>query len=311
MSPQRANESEARSAERRPLSDIAGVIGVGAMGLGVVQSLRRAGIETVVRDVRPEREAAATALGATVAPSPAAVARAAGITIILVVDAAQAEHVLFGDDGFASAAPAQRIVVMSSTVEPEFVVSAAQRLQARNVMLVDAPVSGGPRRAADGTMTMMVGADAAARARCAPLFACIAGRVFDAGGIGDGARMKLVNNLLAAVNLAAAAEAYAVGVRAGLPVRTVHDVVAASSGASWIGSDRMPRAFAGKLTPPHAAARVLAKDVTLATALARRCGVATPLGDAARAAFETLVREGYGEDDDAVLLARAITATPP
>jgi 3-hydroxyisobutyrate dehydrogenase len=292
------------------MDEIAGVIGVGAMGLGVVQSLRRAGIETIVRDVRPEREAAAAALGAAVAPSPAAVARAAGVTLVLVVDAAQAEDVLFGADGYASAAPPRRIVVMSSTVEPEFVVSAAERLRAHAVTLVDAPVSGGPRRAADGTMTMMVGADAVARARCAPLFACIAGRVFDAGGVGNGARMKLVNNLLAAINLAAAAEAYALGVRAGLSVRTVHEVVAASSGASWIGSDRMPRALATELTPPHAAARVLTKDVTLATDLARRCGVATPLGDAARAAFETLVREGYGEDDDAVLLARAITGTP-
>lgn len=291
--------------------ETAGVIGVGAMGLGVVQSLRRAGRPTVVRDVRPDREAAAAALGAMVSPSPAAVARAAGVTIVLVVDAAQAEDVLFGADGYASAAPPQRIVVISSTVEPEFVVAAAQRLRARDVTLVDAPVSGGPRRAADGTMTMMVGADAAARARCAPLFACIAGRVFDAGGVGDGARMKLVNNLLAAVNLAAAAEAYALAVRAGLPVRTAHEVVAASSGASWIGSDRMPRALAAELTPPHAAARVLDKDVTLATELARRCGVATPLGDAARAAFDALVRDGYGEDDDAVLLARAISAPPP
>jgi 3-hydroxyisobutyrate dehydrogenase len=281
------------------------------MGLGVVRSLRRAGIETFVRDILPTADADAAALGARVSASPAAVARAAAITIILVVDAAQAEDVLFGDDGYASAASPGRIVVMSSTVEPEFVQSAARRLTGHGVALVDAPVSGGPQRAADGTMTMMAGGDAAALERCAPLLRRIASRVIEVGGVGDGARMKLVNNLLAAVNLAAAAEAYALARRAGLDPRTVHDVVAASSGASWIGSDRMPRALAGDLAPPRAAARILTKDVTLAVDFARRCGVATPFGQAARAAFETLVREGYGDDDDAVMLARAITARPP
>ncbi len=124
-------------------------------------------------------------------------------------------------------------------------------------MLVDAPVSGGPKRAADGTMTMMVAGDDAARARCAPLFAAIAGTVFHVGArAGDAAKFKIVNNLLAAVNLAAGAEALALAAKAGLDPALVVDVVNASSGGSWIFADRMPRALAGDYAP-RAAARIL------------------------------------------------------
>jgi len=291
------------------VTEIAGVIGVGAMGLPVVRSLCRAGVPTIVRDIRAEADAAAATLGARVAPSPAALARAATITFILVVDDQQAEDVLFGVDGFVAVEAPERIVVMSSTVDPDFVVSAARRLRERGIVLVDAPVSGGPQRAAEGTLTMMVGGEPAALARCAPLFARVASRVIEVGDVGDGARMKLVNNLLAAVHLAAAAEAYALARCAGLDPRTVHEVVAASSGASWIASDRMPRALAGDLAP-RAAARILTKDVTLAADFARRCGVATPFADAARAAFDSLLREGHGDEDDAAMLVRALRGTP-
>ena len=288
------------------MTSAAGVIGVGAMGLGVARSLRRAGFPTYVRDVRSEAEHAAASLGAVIVASPAAMAQRAPAIVVLVVDAPQVEAVLFGADGVATAMPPEGIVILSSTVDPEFVESVGERLAPRGIALVDAPVSGGPQRAHDGALTVMAGGTRTALDRCAGVLAAMANRVFEVGGIGDGARMKLANNLLAAVHLAAAAEALALATRAGLDPRLAADVIGASSGASWIVADRMPRALSGDLAPPRAAARILAKDVTLAAAFARRCGVDTPLTDDARRAFDAAVAAGHGEDDDAVLLALAL-----
>jgi 3-hydroxyisobutyrate dehydrogenase-like beta-hydroxyacid dehydrogenase len=273
------------------------VIGVGAMGLGVARSLLRAGYTTCVRDIRLEADAAAAALGARVSASPAALAREADIVVVLVVDAPQVEDVLFGADGVTRATPRGGIVMLCSTVDPEFVESVGERLALRGIALVDAPVSGGPARAHEGTLSLMAGGTRVALDRCADVMRAMASSVFEVGGVGDGARMKLCNNLLAAVHLAAAAEAFALARRAGLDPSVAGDVIATSSGASWILGDRLPRAFAGDLSPPRAAARILAKDVTLAAAFARRCGVAAPLTEDARRAFEAIVAAGHGEDD--------------
>jgi 3-hydroxyisobutyrate dehydrogenase-like beta-hydroxyacid dehydrogenase len=169
------------------------------------------------------------------------------------------------------------------------------------VALVDAPVSGGPRRAADGTMTVMVAGDAAAVAQCEPVFRVTAGRVFRVGTApGEAAKFKIVNNLLAAVNLAAGAEALALAVRAGLDPQQFVDIVNASSGASWMFADRMPRALARDFAP-RAAAKILAKDVGIAAEFAARLGQDAPFAIAARSAFQRLVDAGHGELDDAAI----------
>jgi len=278
-----------------------GVIGTGAMGIGVVASLKRGGITTHARDIRPEAQSAAAALGATCHPDPASLARASDIAIVLVVDAAQIDTVLFGDGGAAGALREGGIVVVSSTVAPDYIEALAPRLAAHGVTLVDGPVSGGPKRAADGTMTIMLAGPTDALARCDPVIACIAGRAFRVGSTpGDAAKFKIVNNLLAAVNLAAGAEALALAVRAGLDPRQVVDVINASSGGSWIFADRMPRALAGDYAP-RAATRILTKDVSIAADFAARLGVGATFADAAREAFRGAVAAGFGDEDDAAI----------
>jgi 3-hydroxyisobutyrate dehydrogenase len=123
---------------------------------------------------------------------------------------------------------------------------------------------------------------------------------------GDASTFKIVNNLLAGAHLAAAAEAIAIALAAGIDPRTLADVVNASSGASWIFADRVPRALAGDLRPAHAAARILTKDVGIAVELAARVGVDAPLVRAALAAYADAVAAGCGDDDDAVLVRRAV-----
>jgi 3-hydroxyisobutyrate dehydrogenase-like beta-hydroxyacid dehydrogenase len=271
------------------------------MGMGVVRSLLRAGFAVHARDIRRDAATEARSLGATAHTSAASVVAACPISIVLVVDATQVDDVLFGNGGAASATAHGHLVLVGSTIAPEDVARFAQRAADCAFEIVDAPVSGGPARAADGTMTMMVAGGAAALDRCAPVFAAIAGKVFRVGATpGDAARFKVINNMLAAVNLAAGAEAMALAVKAGLDPRLVLDVVDASSGASWIVADRLPRALAGDYTP-RAAARILAKDVALAVDLAQRHGIDSHFANAARAAFDATVAAGFAEHDDAAI----------
>ena len=279
-----------------------GIIGTGAMGLGVVQSLVRNGIEVGARDILPRAEAAAVAAGATAFSTPAALVREYPTVILLVVDAAQIEDVLFGEHGAAPELVPGAIVIVSSTVPPAYVATLASRVAAPGTRLIDAPVSGGPRRASDGTMTMMVSGDAQAIGECAAVFDAIAGRRFVVGArAGDAATFKVLNNQLAAVNLAAGAEALAIATHARLDPRLFLAVVGASSGASWIFADRMARALEGDYAP-RAATTLLKKDVGIAVDTAAALGCDAPLARAAREAFDAAVAAGYGAEDDASLL---------
>jgi 3-hydroxyisobutyrate dehydrogenase len=291
-----------------------GVIGTGAMGGGVVASLCRAGFATHARDIKPEAMAAAARLGATPHVSAAALARACDVIIVLVVDAAQVATVLFGPDGAAAALRPGAVVLLASTLDPDDVTAFAAKLAAQGALCIDAPVSGGPRRATEGTMTMMVAGAPDAMARTASVLAAIAGKLFHVGTApGTAAKFKIVNNLLAAVNLAAGAEALALATAAGLDPRTVVDVINASSGGSWIFADRMPRALEGDYAP-RAAAKILAKDVGIAATFAARHRVGVPFALAAQAAFHDAIAAGCGDMDDAVVYAcaqRLVTNAPP
>ncbi len=279
-----------------------GVIGTGAMGLGAVQSLVRGGFTVGARDILPRAEASAVAAGAVAYPTPAAIARECRTLIVLVVDAAQIEDVLFGEHGAATEWTPGDVLIVSSTVPPSYVASLAQRAGALGARVIDAPVSGGPRRARDGTMTIMLSGDEQALADCAAVFDAIAGRRFVVGTrAGDAATFKVLNNQLAAANLAAGAEAMAIAMRAGLDPRLFVDVVASSSGASWIFADRMARVLEDDYRP-RAATTLLQKDVTIALTNAESLGCDAPIARAARDAFDAAVAAGHGAEDDAALV---------
>jgi 3-hydroxyisobutyrate dehydrogenase-like beta-hydroxyacid dehydrogenase len=279
-----------------------GVVGTGAMGGGVVESLRRHGVPTFARDIVPGRMAQAAAFGAVPAASSAELARAVDIVILLVVDEAQIEDVLFGAERAAQALRPGAIVVVSSTVDPQYVAALPARLAARGAQVVDAPVSGGPAKARAGTMTMMVSGPAAVRERCAATLHRIAGRVFIVGERpGEAMTIKIVNNLLAAANLAAGAQALTLAKRAGIDPKRALEVINASSGASWIVAERMARELAGD-HGVRAATKILAKDIAIAAALAQRVGAPDSFARAAVDAFRDAVAAGYGDEDDASLL---------
>ena len=279
-----------------------GIIGVGNMGGAMALRLLELGHDVGVCDIDPEREAEAVHHGARAFSTPAALARAHGVVIVAVVDAAQCEDALFGSDGAVSGAASGHCVLLCPTIGPASTESLAARLAERGIDCIDAPMSGGPARARAGSMSLMVACADAMFAAHEALIGALSSSVFRVGTrLGDGARTKLVNNLLAAINLAGAAEALALAERLGLdPARTL-DVIEQSSGQSWIGSDRMRRAIFGDLAP-RAHTTLLAKDTTLALAMAEDAGFDPALGRAAANRFQEACAAGFGALDDASLL---------
>ncbi|MFT3954098.1 MAG: NAD(P)-dependent oxidoreductase [Piscinibacter sp.] len=277
------------------------VVGIGNMGLAMALRLRDCGFDVQVRDIDPSREAMARDEGLGVHASPAAAASGAGCAIVAVVDAAQTEAVLFGADGIAAALPPGAAVLLCPTIAPHDTEALAARLVAQGLAPIDAPMSGGPARTRDGTMSLMVACADDTFEQQRAVIETLSNAVFRLGTrIGDGARTKLVNNLLAGINLAGAAEALALAERAGLdPSRTL-DVIERSSGQSWIGSDRLRRAIAGDLAP-RAHTTLLNKDTHLALAMAGRLDMSTPVGAQAAALFARACDSGFAAFDDASL----------
>lgn len=279
------------------------------MGAAICVRLRALHFAVAVRDIDPSREAIAVSLGCTLAATPAALAKGVDCLIVTVVDAAQAQAVLFGDDGICGAAHSLRpgaVVLLCPTIAADDAASLCQRLTALGLMALDCPMSGGPKRAEEGLLSLMIAGTEAAFRTALPWLQAMATRPFHVGQrVGDGARTKLVNNLLAAVNLAAAAEALALAQRLGLDPHSTLAVIQQSSGQSWIGGDRMARALSGD---PRVMARValLAKDSGLAMQAAIPTGLALPVSRAAAEVFQQALRAGLGDDDDAALLALAL-----
>lgn len=283
-----------------------GVIGIGAMGLPMAAHLQRQGLAPWVRDIDPQAVEAARALGLQVGDSAAALGARCELVIVVVVDAAQIAEVLFGEGGLVHAGRAadapRQTVVLCSTIAPADTEAFQQGLARQGIATIDAPISGGPARAAEGRLAMMVAGDPAVVEPCEPLLRTLASALYRVGErVGDGARVKLVNNLLAGINLVAGAEALALGAQLGLDRRLLFEVIRASSGNSWIFSDRMARALDGDYAP-RARAAILTKDVGLAVQMAGDAGIATPLGEQALAVYRATVAAGLGDADDAAVI---------
>ena len=281
------------------------VVGAGNMGGGMLARLLGLGWSVAVRDIDPRVQSQAVALGAVACGSAMEAARMLapdGVLMVVVVDAAQTEAVLWGEGGAGPVLKPGQSVMLCPTLGPATVQSQAERLAPMGIDFIDAPMSGGPVRAQQGTMSLMVACSDAVWQRSQKLLTALSQQVFRVGTrAGDGARTKLVNNLLAAVNLAGAAEAMALAERLGLDPAATLSVIEASSGQSWIGSDRMRRALAGDFEP-RAHVTLLAKDTGLAVQAADDVAFDPPLGRLARDLFAQALGRGWADLDDAALL---------
>ena len=287
-----------------------GVIGVGNMGLAIALHLREQGHEVVVHDLDPAREALAQAGHCLVAEDARSLATRSELVLVVVVDGRQTHEVVCGPGGIIGSMRPGGCVMLCPTIAPADTESLARGLAQAGLDWIDAPMSGGPARARAGTMSLMVSCDDATFVRWQSLLEAMASPVFRVGlRPGDGARTKLVNNLLAAVNLAGAAEALALAAKLGLDPATTLAVIECSSGQSWIGSDRLNRAIA-QATEPLAHLSLLTKDSALAIEAAAETGWEPTIGRVAMRTFADASAAGLAQADDSALWRWLLEGSP-
>jgi putative dehydrogenase len=277
------------------------VIGLGTMGMGAARNLLAKGHQVIGCDLRETARAElASAGGATVA-SPAELGEAEAV-IVLVVNAAQEEEVLFGPRGCVPRLARGSVVICSSTVAPAFARAMEERLTHAGLLMLDAPVSGGRAGAEAGTMTVMGSGTPAAFERAKPVLDAIAGTVFRLGDqAGIGSTVKMVNQLLAGVHIAVAAEALALGIRAGADPRTLYEVISASAGSSWMWQNRIPHILSGD-DRPLSAANIFVKDLGIVLDQARALSFPLPLASCAHQLFLATAAAGHGGNDDSSVI---------
>jgi 3-hydroxyisobutyrate dehydrogenase len=275
------------------------VIGLGSMGMGMAQSLLRAGFAVAGFDVSAEAVARLVEAGGRGAGSPAEAAEGADIVICVVVNAAQTEAILFGQAGVAARMPQGSVFISCATMAPEVARGFAARLEATGRHYLDAPISGGAVRAREGALTILASGTPIAFEKARPALNAMAAKLYELGdAAGLGAAFKMINQLLAGVHIAVASEAMVFAARQGLDLAKVYEVITASAGNSWMFENRMPHVLAGDYTP-HSAIDIFVKDLGIIQDMARSEKYPVPMAASALQMFLAAAGMGMGRDDDA------------
>ncbi|KAK7959472.1 uncharacterized protein PG986_004326 [Apiospora aurea] len=284
-------------------------IGLGAMGFGMATNLVKQGYKVTGFDVWGPTLERFKAEGGLAATMPAEAVKDKDYCVCMVATAQQAQAVLFdGENAAVPALPQGAAVLLCSTVPCSYVQELEKQLAAvgrGDIQLVDAPVSGGAYRAADGTLSIMAGASDAAIEKSRFLLQEMsdpAKLYIVAGGIGAGSNMKMVHQVLAANQILATSEALGFAAHLGLDLKKAADTVIGSQGKSWMFEHRSPRALHPEFQPIASATTIILKDTSIITAEARRAGFPTPMTSTAEQVYFTGVGRGYGPDDDSSLI---------
>jgi putative dehydrogenase len=279
-----------------------GVIGLGSMGMGAALNLVRAGHDVCGCELREAGRDELTAAGGTAVSRAADLPHGIEALIVFVVNAAQANDVLFGEAGcLASLAPGA-VVLCCTTLAPEAARALDAKLAEHQFLMLDSPVSGGAVGARGGTMTVMASGSEAAFTKAQPVLDAIANKVWRLGNeAGIGSTVKMVNQLLAGVHIATAAEAMALGIRAGADPQTLFDVISTSAGSSWMFQNRVPHILAGDDTP-LSSVNIFVKDLGIVLDQARALTFPLPMASAAHQLFLAAAAAGHGARDDAFVI---------
>jgi len=279
-----------------------GVIGLGTMGMGAALNLHRKGHQVTGCELREAARAAFIAAGAAAVASPAALPADLEAVVVFVVNAPQTEQVLFGEQGCLGRLDRGTVILCCATIAPEAAKALGARITEAGFLMLDAPVSGGKAGAEAGTLTVMGAGSDAAFAKAQPVLDAIAGKVWRLGSEpGTGSTVKMVNQLLAGVHIATAAEALALGIRAGADPKTLFEVISSSAGSSWMWQNRVPHVLAGDDTP-WSAVNIFVKDLGIVLDQARALTFPLPLAAAAHQLFLAAAAHGEGAKDDVFVI---------
>ena len=277
-------------------------VGLGSMGLGMAKNLLKHGHKVIGVDPSAAAREAFVAAGGTTAASPAEAAKTADVVVVAVVNAQQVEAVLYGEGGAVATLRKGGLVMQCATCPATFVRKLDERLATTGHELLDAPMSGGRARADSGELTFMSSGNAGAFAAAESILSATSAKVFRLGDkAGIGSLVKTVNQLLAGVHIATAAEAMALAAKAGADTRAVYDVISASAGNSWMFGNRVPHMLDDDYTP-LSAVEIFVKDLGLVLDTGHELRLPLPLAAAAHQLFIAAAGAGHGKLDDAAVV---------
>ena len=279
------------------------VIGLGSMGMGAAKSCLRAGLNTWGVDLNPAALENLRLAGARDAlPSASAFAEQLDAVLLLVVNAQQVNAILFGEEGLAAKLRPGTVVMVSSTLSARDAQQIEQQLAQYQLLMLDAPVSGGAAKAASGEMTVMASGSEAAFTQLQSVLDAVAAKVYRVGSeIGLGSTVKIIHQLLAGVHIAVGAEAMALAARAGIPLETMYEVVTNAAGNSWMFENRMRHVVDGDYSP-KSAVDIFVKDLNLVADTAKALHFPLPLASTALNMFTEASNAGYGREDDSAVI---------
>lgn len=281
-------------------SNRVGIFGLGAMGFGMAGSLHRAGLTTHGFDINAEAVARFQAAGGARGTIDA-VAGTLDAVVIVVLNAAQTQSVLFGDDGIAAKLVPGTAVIACATMAPDVARDLAARCDALGLHYLDAPISGGTFRAADGELSILASGSPAAFARARPALHAMAATVFELGDQpGAGSSMKAINQMLVGVHIAAMAEAMTFGMTQGVSPEQFLKIIPQCAGTSWALESRGPHVRDGDYTP-LSAVDIWPKDLGIVMDIAHGAKFGAPITAAALQQFMAASGSGLGREDDAAV----------
>jgi len=278
-----------------------GFIGLGIMGRGMVQNLLNAGFIVTIWNRTAERMSSFIEAGALAGASPADVAAKSDITLVCVSDTPDVEAVILGEDGVLWGANAGSLVVDHSTISPTATQTIAARLAEKGVHMLDAPISGGSEGAAKGTLSIMVGGEAAQFARALPVFEAMGKTITHVGPTGAGQTVKLVNQILVVITMLGVSEALLFAQAGGLDLEKTLTAVSGGAAGSWSLSNRGPQMIQRDWRPGFTI-DLQQKDLRLVLEAADQFGVPALGTSLIFQLYRTLQQQGLGSDGNHALL---------
>lgn len=275
-----------------------GFIGIGAMGKPMAQNLlKSAQVQLFVYDVNAAAVAELAAQGASPCQSPREVAEAVAVIILMLPNAAIVESTLTGGQGLLAGGKAGQTIIDMSSVAAVSTKKMAALAEAKGIGYIDAPVSGGVAGAAAGTLTIMVGGETAAVQSVLPILQLLGKKIHHVGASGAGDSMKVVNNLLLGINMAAVAEALVLGAKSGLDPQVMLEIIKESSGRSYALEAKTANFILKNNFAAGFAIDLEYKDMELAMETAKSLEVPLPVGATAQQVFAMAKAKGLGRED--------------
>ncbi|ADZ93020.1 L-threonate dehydrogenase [Marinomonas mediterranea] len=278
------------------------VIGLGSMGMGAAKSAVSAGLTTYGFDLNPEAMRSFKEHGGLAPATLLEATKGADVVLLMLVNSNQCDQVLFGAHGIAASLRPNTVIILGSTTSASYAKALNEKLQEMNLRMIDAPVSGGAAKANTGELSIMASGPEQAFVDCGPLFDAISAKLYRVSDtVGGGASVKMINQLLAGVHIAAAAEAMALGVKAGLAPEMLYEIISNSAGSSWMFQNRVPKILSGDYSP-NSMVDIFVKDLGIVLDAGKEFKFPLPISASAHQQFLSASAAGHGLEDDSAVI---------